>query len=260
MPDPLCDSPHSGAVVALDSQIFTPRPIWTHGVSPPSLHLDDRTTKERSMNRAVTAISATRRVQAVLIGMLMTLLAVVSLAAWAQPAPPPAGDRGSEMHGHGMGRMHHHGLGGDFGGAGMFRGSPEHVGRMVDHMLDGLNATDAQRTQIKQIATAAATDLKAQAEAGRGLRQRAMQVFTAPNVDANAVEAVRQQMVQQHDQMSRRMTLAMIDVARVLTPEQPARLGERMRDQQARMEDRMKRMQERGHRMESAPGASAPRR
>ena len=39
------------------------------------------------------------------------------------------------------------------------------------------------------------------------------------------------------------MTQAMLDVARVLTPEQRARLGERMRDRQARMEDRMKRME-----------------
>jgi len=209
------------------------------------------------MNRAVTRtanISATRRVQAVLMGMLITLLAVVSLAAWAQPAPPPAGERSWGMH-HGMGGMRHHGMGGDFGG-GMFRGSPEHVGRMVDHMLDGLNATDAQRAQIKQIATAAAVDLKAQAEAGRGLRQRAMQVFTAPNVDANAVEAVRQQMLQQHDQMSRRASLAMIEVARVLTPEQRVRIAERMRDRQAQMEDRMKRMRERM----GGDAASAPRR
>ena len=65
------------------------------------------------MNRAVTTTansSATRRVQAVLMGMLMTLLAVVSLAVWAQPAPPPAGEGGWGMHG--MGRMHHHGMGG----------------------------------------------------------------------------------------------------------------------------------------------------
>jgi len=214
----------------------------------------NRTMKERSMMRTATvAATSTRRVQAVLAGMLVTLLAVVSLAAWAQPAPPADGERGWGMHGHAMGHMHH---GSDMG-TGMFRGSPERVGRMVDHMLDGLNATDAQRSQIKQIATAAAADLKTQAEAGRALRQRAMQVFTAPNVDANAVEAVRQQMLQQHDQMSRRATLAMIDVARVLTPEQRVRIAERMRDRQAQMEDRMKRMQER---MGSMPGTSAPRR
>jgi len=222
------------------------------------------------MNRPVTATSTTRRVQAVLLGMLMTLLAVISLAAWSQPAPPP-GDGGWGMRDHAMGRMHHGMGGGDMGGHGMFRGSPERVGRMVDHMLDGLNATDAQRSQIKQIATAAATDLKAQAEAGRGLRQRAMQAFTAPNVDAAAVEQIRQQMLQQHDQMSRRMTQAMLDAARVLTPEQRARLGERIRDRQARKADRMKRMQERmqehmhgmRERMQGGDGAAsgtAPRR
>jgi Spy/CpxP family protein refolding chaperone len=207
---------------------------------------------------AATA-SAARRVRWVMIGMLMTLLAAVSLSAWSQPAPPPPasgpdvavpqrGDRGpgmGGMHGggerHGMGGMHH-GMDGGMGGGMMFRGSPEHMGRMIDHMLDGLNASDAQRGQIKQIAAGAATDLKAQREAGRALRQRAMQAFTAPTVDAGAVEQVRQQMLQQHDQMSRRVTQAMLDVARVLTPEQRARLGERMRDRQARMEDRMKRM------------------
>ena len=78
---------------------------------------------------------------------------------------------------------------------------------------------------------------------GRALRQRAMQAFTAPTLDAGAVEQLRQQMVQQHDQMSRRTTQAMLDIARVLTPEQRTRLGERMRDRQARMEDRMKRME-----------------
>jgi Spy/CpxP family protein refolding chaperone len=145
--------------------------------------------------------------------------------------------------------MHHGGM----GGPGMMGGSPERMGRMIDHMLDGLNASDAQRSQIKQIAAGAAADLKAQHEAGRALRQRSMQAFTAPTVDAAAVEQVRQQMLQQHDQMSRRMTQAMLDVARVLTPEQRARVGERMRDRQARMEDRMKRM-------ESMPQGTPPRR
>ncbi len=191
---------------------------------------------------AATA-SAARRVQVVMIGMLMTLLAALSLSAWAQPAPPPAGmgDKGPGM-GH-MGHMHG-GMGGEMGGGGgmMFRGSPEHMGRRIDHMLDGLNASDAQRSQIKQIAAAAAADVKAQAQAGKALRQRAMQAFTAPTVDAAAAEQVRQQLLQQHDQMSRRMTQAMLDVARLLTPEQRARLGERIRDRQARMEDRMKRM------------------
>ena len=137
-----------------------------------------------------------------------------------------------------------HGPGGPGGpGMMMFGGPPEHVGRAVDHMLDGLGASDAQRTQIKQIAMAAAADLKAQRDASRGLREKGMQIFTAPTVDAGAAEALRQQMSAQRDQASKRMLQAMLDVANVLTPEQRAKIGARMKERQAVMQDRMQRMQ-----------------
>jgi periplasmic protein CpxP/Spy len=142
----------------------------------------------------------------------------------------------------------HHGPGGPGMGGGpgmmMFGGPPEHVARAVDHMLDGLNATDAQRTQIKQIAVAAASDLKAQRDSEKGLHERSMQIFTAPTVDANAAESVRQQMLTQHDQASRRVLQAMLDVSRVLTPEQRVKIGERMKERHAMMHDRMQRMQQ----------------
>lgn len=137
----------------------------------------------------------------------------------------------------------HHGpgLGGDHApGMMMFGGSP----RQLDRMLDGLDATDAQRAQIKQIAAAAAADLKAQRDAGRGLREKGMQLFTAPSVDAAAAESLRQQMSAQHDQASKRTLQAMLDVANVLTPEQRAKLGERIKERRAAMNDRMQRMQE----------------
>lgn len=129
----------------------------------------------------------------------------------------------------------------------MFGGPPEQVGRSVDRMLDGLNATDAQRTQIKQIATAAAADLKTQRDAARGLHEKGLQIFTAPTVDSGAAEALRQQMSAQHEQASKRMLQAMLDVAKVLTPEQRARIGERMKERQAVMKDRMQRMQRMHH-------------
>ena len=184
-----------------------------------------------------------RRMQVVMVGMVMTLLAAISVSAWAQPAPsaPHGGAYGSAHGGHHGGWGMHHGPRGG-GGGGMF-GSPERAGRMIDRMLDGLNATDAQRTQIKQIAAAAFTDLRTQQQAGRGLRQRGMEILTAPNVDPAAAEQLRQQSLQQHDQASRRMTQALLDVARVLTPEQRAKLSERMKDRRVRMEERMKRME-----------------
>ncbi len=188
-----------------------------------------------------------RRVKVVIMGMLLTLLAAIGVSAWAQPVPPPP-PAGMGMGMGGEPGMHHR-MGGHMGGPGMmFGGSPERMGRMIDHMLDGLNASDAQRSQIKQIVAQAGIDLKAQAAAGRGLRQRGMQVLTAPTVDAAAAEQVRQQMLQQHDQLSRRMTQAMVAVANVLTPEQRAKIGDRLKDRQGRMEERMQRMERDGPR------------
>ena len=164
-----------------------------------------------------------RGVRWVVLATFVAVSSATALSAWAQPMP---------------GGM----MGGHEGPQGMM-GSPEHMGRMLDHMLDGLNATDAQRSQIKQIAAAAATDMKAQHDAGRALREKAMQIFSAPNVDAAAAESVRQQMLAQHDQSSRRMLQAMLDASKVLTPEQRAKLGERMKQREAQMHERMQRLE-----------------
>lgn len=136
--------------------------------------------------------------------LLVAVLGTVTLSAWAQPG----GHRGGPgMHG---------------GGAGMM-----FSGRGLERMLDSVDATAEQRAQIKQIAERARTDLKAQHEANRANREQMMKLFTAPVVDANAVEAQRQQSLQQHDQASRRMTQAMVEASRVLTPEQRQQLAER---------------------------------
>ena len=164
-----------------------------------------------------------RGIKRTVIALVVALSATVGLSAWAQHGPG--------------GHRDHSGM----GGSGMFGGAPEYMGRMLDRMLDGLNATDAQRAQIKQIAGAAATDMKAQREAGRALREKGLQIFTAPAVDAAAAEQLRQQMLAQHDQMSRRALQAMVDASKVLTPEQRAKLGERMKQRADSMRERMQR-------------------
>ena len=137
--------------------------------------------------------------------LLVAVLGSVALSAWAQGGPGGPG-------------MH--------GGPAM-TGMPMQ-GRMLDRMLDSVNATPDQRTQIKQIAAAAAADLKAQREAGRALHQQAATLFAQPVVDAKAAEALRQQMLAQHDKASSRMMQAMLDVSRVLTPEQRKTMADRM--------------------------------
>ena len=63
-----------------------------------------------------------------------------------------------------------------------------------------------------------------------------MALFAQPTVDARAVETLRQQQMAQHDAASKRMAQLMIDVSRVLTPEQRKALAERMAQRRALME------------------------
>jgi len=162
---------------------------------------------------------------------IVAVLGSVALSAWAQG---PSG---------------HHG--GMHGGPAMM-GMPMH-GRMLDRMLDRVNASTEQRAQIKQITERAAVERKAQFESHRALREQGMKLFTQPVVDATAAEALRQQMLAQHDQASKRMMQTMLEVSRVLTPEQRKTLADRM----AKRSEMMQRhLQER----QSIEGTPAPRK
>ncbi|MCR5868442.1 Spy/CpxP family protein refolding chaperone [Aquincola sp. J276] len=98
----------------------------------------------------------------------------------------------------------------------------------MQRMLQEVQATPEQREQIRRITDAAAADMRSQHEAARGLQQRVGSLLTGPTVDAAAAESLRQQMMAQHDQASRRMMQVMLDIANVLTPEQRQQLAERM--------------------------------
>ncbi len=178
----------------------------------------------------------------------------LSLSAWADA--PDRADRGAPMamqgEGHGPGMGEHHAGGLPF------------AGRHLDRLLDEAKATDAQRTQIKQISEKAQADLKALHEQGRALHEQALTLWAQPKLDAAAAEKLRQSMSSHHEQVSKRMTQAMLDVGNVLTPAQRATVAERMRQHQQGMLARMKeRMQGHGpmgkdRGMGSGPGASAP--
>jgi Spy/CpxP family protein refolding chaperone len=181
--------------------------------------------------KASSSNSLARPVSGVLSRLLLSSLlvggaALSAVAVQAQPMQPggpgsasgPAGHRG-----HMMGGEHgHHGGGMDMKWSG--------------RMLDAVKATPEQRAQIQKIMEGARTDLQAQREAGNALRGQLMQAMAQPNIDANAVEQVRQKMLAQHDQVSKRRMQAMVDAARVLTPEQRKQLSERMGQRRDMME------------------------
>ena len=189
--------------------------------------------------RTLSAFSPSRATRLLATGLFAAVLGTVTLSTFAQPSGYGPGS----MHGGpGMGMMHGGGPGmGMMGGRGMER------------MLDSVNASAEQRTQIRAIFDRARTDMQAQHESGRALRQQMMTLFTQPVVDANAVEALRQQGMQHHDAASRRMTQAMVEASRVLSPEQRKQLA----DQAAKRSEQMQRhLQERRG---AQGGASAPR-
>ena len=149
------------------------------------------------------------------VGTVAAALALGGVAAQAQP-------------GHGPG---HHGGPAMMAPGGLFGGR-------MDHLLDLVNATDSQRSQIEAIFKAAKQDLSGQREAGMKLHQQMATLYTATNIDAAAIEATRVQISAQHEAASKRLSQASIDAARVLTPEQRAKIAEVMKKRQARMASR----------------------
>ena len=149
------------------------------------------------------------------------VLALAAGVAQTAIAQPHGGAYGGHYGGHG---------GGGFGAMALMH--PQGL----DRMLDSVNASAEQRAQIKQIAQSARDDLKTQREAGRKLHEQGQALFLQPNIDAQAAEALRQQMLAQHDQSSKRVMQAMLDVSRVLTPEQRKTLAERSAQRKAMME------------------------
>lgn len=150
-------------------------------------------------------------------GLFVALAGSAMLTAEAAPM-----DGGGPGHGHGGGMM----------------GGPIMGGMHSERMLDAVNATADQRAQVKQIMDAARTDMKAQRQAGRPLHDQMRQLFAQPTVDARVAETLRQQLMAQHDQASKRMMQAMLDISRVLTPEQRAKMAEMAAQRRGMMERR----------------------
>lgn len=151
-------------------------------------------------------------------------VALVAAAA-AVAAPPDAGrdePRGLRA------AMHEGGL---YGGMGLRLGAdPQHVDRMVDRMARDLELNQEQTNQIRAIARAAAQELQGQREKLRLLREQAARVWTQPQVDATAVESMRQQHIALMDERSRRISRALLEISAVLTPQQRTQLVQRLQN------------------------------
>jgi len=119
----------------------------------------------------------------------------------------------------------HHGGRGEHGGGGMMGML---AGRQLDRMLDRVDATEEQRAKIRDLSRSARNDIEKLTDVLRPMRKAAVDQLAAPTVDRAAVEALRSRASGVADEISKRVTTAMVDVAQVLTPEQRAKIAQEM--------------------------------
>lgn len=199
-----------------------------------------RVTRSRA---ATSALTPARVLGSLLLGGALVFAAGQTVQA-ASPAPAsapaaktsPCDEDSCPMRGGEHGRKGGHGGHGMKGEAGM--GLP-FAGPGFKRLLDDVQATDAQRKQIQVIVDKARGDLRALHDKARDQHQDAMAIWTAPKIDAAEAEKQRQQMLAQHDQVSKRVMQAMLDVGQVLTPEQRAKAAVALRQRHERMQDRL---------------------
>jgi len=110
--------------------------------------------------------------------------------------------------------------------------------RRIDRMVRSVGGTPEQRDRIVAIARTALTDLRPMRDQVRQARRQGLELLAAPTIDRPALEKLRATQMQSADALSRRMLQAMADAAEVLTPEQRAKVAERMK---RRMEHRWRR-------------------
>ena len=155
------------------------------------------------------------------------VLASVSAAAWAHNG---SGGRdgffgiGDEGMGGG-----HRGAHQRDGGRGMDPAKMQaRLEKRVGYMVWQIGGTTEQRDKIVAIAKSAMTEVAGLRQQRREMRAQGLALLKAPTVDRAAVEKLRVDGMALADTASKRMTQAMADAAEVLTPEQRAKLAERM--------------------------------
>ncbi|MCL4747914.1 MAG: periplasmic heavy metal sensor [Burkholderiaceae bacterium] len=149
--------------------------------------------------------------------------AATTLAACAQPGSGARGEGGGGWGGWGARHGHgHHGWG---------RRGPidpqkmaERVDRGVDRVLSQVDASDEQKRKVATIAKQTLTELAPMREKFRDARRRGVELLAAATIDRAAIERLRAEQLQAADTLSRRISVAMVDVAEVLDAGQRAKL------------------------------------
>jgi Spy/CpxP family protein refolding chaperone len=121
------------------------------------------------------------------------------------------------------------GMGPQFMEIGMRHGG-HFAGRGLGRALEAVDATAEQEERIWAIIDGARAELRPMMREFRDTRTAVMELVAAPTIDRAAAEALRAERIAAIDEASKKLTAAALDAAEVLTPEQRARLAERMKE------------------------------
>lgn len=99
---------------------------------------------------------------------------------------------------------------------------------VVNRIMSEVKADDAQKLKARAIADATAGDLKELAMQHRESHTALVAILSEPTLDRAKLEALRAKTAQSLDESSKRISVAMADLADVLTPAQRLQLVERM--------------------------------
>ena len=92
--------------------------------------------------------------------------------------------------------------------------------------LDAVDVTPEQEEKIWAIIDEARAELRPMMREFRGTREAVTELIGAATLDREAAETLRAERIAMLDDVSRKMTAALIEAAEVLTPEQRAKLIE----------------------------------
>jgi periplasmic protein CpxP/Spy len=110
----------------------------------------------------------------------------------------------------------------DRGNHGFF---PGRIERMLDRVLDRVDASSEQRQKITRIAERTADDIFALREKHLSARKQLHEVLAAPAIDRAKLEALRAEQLQLADTASKRITESVAEAAEVLNAAQRAELS-----------------------------------
>ena len=103
-----------------------------------------------------------------------------------------------------------------------------HVDGMIDHLIEKVDGSEAQRTALKAIAGRAAPQVEALHGEARDLKRELHDLLTAEKIDRVALEEARKDAIDLADRGSKLVLATVADAAETLTPAQRKQIAETM--------------------------------